>query len=54
MPSDPRTLAFLAASALQISWEAKQDLLATPALTTLLAAELALLRRETVMLGFMQ
>ena len=53
IPSDPRTLAFLAASALQISWEDKQALLAAPALPSLLTSELDLLRREKVMLNFM-
>jgi len=54
VPEDPRTLAFLTGSALQLPWDDKQDLLATPDLQTLLDAERALLGREKMFLSFMQ
>lgn len=54
LPEDPRTLAYLAASALQIPWDEKQTLLATPELPDLLTAERQLLRMEHMMLRFMQ
>jgi len=54
LPEDPRTLAYLAASALQISWDEKQALLATPELPALLTAERLLLRKERMLLSFMQ
>ncbi len=54
LPEDPRTLAYLAASALQISWDDKQALLATPELPALLQAERLLLRKERMLLSFMQ
>lgn len=54
IPADPRTLAYLAASALQVPWEDKQLLLAQPGLTSLLTAERVLLAREKMMLRFMQ
>ena len=53
MPDDPRTLAFLAASVLQIPWDDKQELLGTPELETLLAMERKLLGREYMMLQYM-
>jgi len=54
LPEDSRTLAYLAASALQIPWDDKQALLATPELPALLSAERLLLRKERMMLRFMQ
>jgi Lon protease-like protein len=54
LPEDPRTLAYLAASALQIPWDDKQALLTIPELPRLLAAERQLLRMEHMMLRFMQ
>jgi Lon protease-like protein len=53
VPEDPRTLAFLAAGALQIPWEEKQSLLETPTLPDLLNIERTLLGKENMMLGFM-
>lgn len=54
IPADPHTLAYLAATALQVPWEDKQLLLAQPALTSLLQAERVLLAREKMMLRYMQ
>jgi Lon protease-like protein len=54
IPADPRTLAYLTASALQVPWEDKQELLAQPGLATLLRAERVLLAREQMLLRFMQ
>jgi len=54
VPDDPRTLAFLAASVLQIPWDDKQDLLETPNLSALLETERVLLGREEMLLRFMQ
>jgi Lon protease-like protein len=54
LPDDPRTLAYLAASALQIPWDDKQALLATPDLLPMLAVERVRLRKERMMLAFMQ
>jgi hypothetical protein len=54
LPEDPRTLAYLAASALQISWDDKQALLATHELPDLLTLERLLLRKERMLLSFMQ
>lgn len=54
IPSDPHTLAYLTASALQVPWEDKQELLSQPGLTALLRAERVLLAREQMMLRFMQ
>jgi Lon protease-like protein len=53
LPEDPHTLAFAAASALQIPWDEKQSLLEMPNLPALLTVERALLGKETMMLGFM-
>ncbi len=53
MPDEPQELAFLTASTLQIPWDDKQNLLATPDLRHLVASELELLGRETMLLGFM-
>lgn len=53
VPADPHTLAYLTASALQISWDEKQSLLETPDLPELLNVERTLLGKETMMLGFM-
>ena len=53
LPDDARGLALLAASALQISWEDKQELLGTPDLPSLIDAERQLLSVETPMLRFM-
>lgn len=54
IPADPHTLAYLTASALQVPWEDKQQLLAEPGLAGLLRAEQVLLAREKMMLRFMQ
>lgn len=53
LPEDPHTLAYLTASALQISWDEKQSLLETPDLPELLSIERTLLGKETMMLDFM-
>lgn len=53
MPDEPEELAFLTASTLQIPWDDKQNLLATPDLSHLMASELELLEKETMLLGFM-
>ena len=53
MPDEPQELAFLTASTLQIPWDDKQNLLAIPDLRDLVASELELLSRETMLLGFM-
>lgn len=53
MPDDPRTLAFLAASVLQVPLDAKQDLLATPELDVLLETERVMLGREQMLLRYM-
>jgi ATP-dependent Lon protease len=53
LPDDPHTLAFAAASALQIPWDEKQSLLETSDLPDLLSVERTLLGKETMMLGFM-
>lgn len=53
MPQDPQGLAYLAAGALQIPWDEKQQLLETPDLPQLLTIERAMLGKETMMLGFM-
>lgn len=53
MPDDPRTLAFLTASVLQIPWDDKQDLLATPELDVLLETERVMLGREQMLLRYM-
>lgn len=53
LPEAPDELAFLAASTLQIPWDAKQSLLAIPDLANLVASELEMLGRETMLLGFM-
>ncbi|MCB0252435.1 MAG: LON peptidase substrate-binding domain-containing protein [Anaerolineae bacterium] len=53
MPDEPEELAFLTASTLQIPWDDKQSLLATPDLSNLVDSELELLGRETMLLGFM-
>ena len=52
-PEDPQTLAYVAATALQLPWDEKQSLLETPNLPALLSVERALLGKETMMLGFM-
>ena len=54
IPSDPRTLAFLTASILQIPWDDKQALLDVPEVSMLLESERLLLRREGMLLRFMQ
>lgn len=54
IPSDPRTLAFLTASILQIPWDDKQALLDVPEVSSLLESERLLLRREGMLLRFMQ
>ena len=53
IPEEPQELAFLTASTLQIPWDDKQSLLATPDLHNLVTSELELLNRETMLLGFM-
>lgn len=53
MPDEPQELAFLTASTLQIPWDDKQNLLAIPDLPNLVARELELLSKETMLLGFM-
>ena len=53
MPDEPEELAFLTASTLQIPWDDKQTLLATADLSHLVASELELLGKETMLLGFM-
>jgi ATP-dependent Lon protease len=53
LPDDPHTLAFAAASALQIPWDEKQSLLETSNLPELLSVERTLLSKETMLLGFM-
>jgi Lon protease-like protein len=53
LPDDPHTLAYTAASALQLPWDEKQSLLETPDLPELLSVERTLLGKETMMLGFM-
>ncbi len=54
IPEDPRTLAFLTASILQVPWDDKQELLAEPELTTLLDVERVMLGREGMLLRYMQ
>ncbi|MEA3337249.1 MAG: LON peptidase substrate-binding domain-containing protein [Chloroflexota bacterium] len=54
VPDDPRTVAYLAASALQLPSDDKQELLATPDLASLLKNECLLLSKETILLDFMQ
>lgn len=53
MPDDPHSLAYLAASALQIPWDEKQSLLEAPNLPELLDVERTLLGKEAMMLSFM-
>lgn len=53
VPEDPRTLAYVTATALQLPWDEKQNLLETPSLPELLSVERSLLGKETMMLGFM-
>ena len=53
VPTDPQSLAYLTAGALQIPWDDKQNLLETPDLPELLRVERTLLGKETMMLGFM-
>lgn len=53
LPEDPQSLAYLAAGALQIPWDEKQQLLETPDLAQLLNVERTVLGKETMMLGFM-
>jgi len=54
LPDDPRALAFVTGSALQLPWNDKQGLLDTPDLNGLLATERQLLSREQAMLNFMR
>lgn len=54
IPEDPRTLAFLAASVLQLPWDDKQELLAAPDLPTLLQQERLVLGRENMLLQYME
>lgn len=54
VPDDPRVLAYLTASVLQVPWEEKQALLATPDLPSLLQAERRLLRHERMLFTFME
>lgn len=53
LPDEPQELAFLAASTLQVPWDDKQSLLAIPDLGNLVAQELEMLARETMLLGYM-
>lgn len=54
MPEDPKTLAYLVASVLQVPWDDKQALLDVAELPTLLDAERMLLGREKMILHYMQ